>query len=116
MGYKHFKFSEFACKCGCGENKISHEFVKKLDACREEAGVPFLITSGYRCVKHNKKVGGVADSSHTRGYAADIAFGRNMTVILGACRKHFKRVGVYKNKNFVHVDIDPDKTDAVWQQ
>lgn len=35
-------------------------------------GKPIIITSGYRCPKLNQKVGGVANSWHTQGNAADI--------------------------------------------
>lgn len=41
-------------------------------------GVPIVVSSGYRCPVLNKAVGGVPESHHTLGYAADIeapAFG-----------------------------------------
>lgn len=43
-----------------------------LDPMREAWGGPLLVTSGYRCKALNKAVGGVADSAHLYGYAADI--------------------------------------------
>lgn len=43
-----------------------------LDPLREKYGKPIVVTSGYRCPKLNKAVGGVARSQHTKGEAADI--------------------------------------------
>lgn len=43
-----------------------------LDPLRRLYGKPIIITSGYRCTELNKKVGGVANSWHTQGNAADI--------------------------------------------
>lgn len=43
-----------------------------LDPLRERWQSPIFVTSGYRCPLLNKKVGGVANSYHLRGMAADI--------------------------------------------
>lgn len=43
-----------------------------LDPLRRMYGKPIVITSGYRSPQLNKKVGGVANSWHTQGNAADI--------------------------------------------
>lgn len=43
-----------------------------LDPLRRLYGKPIVITSGYRCPELNQKVGGVANSWHTQGNAADI--------------------------------------------
>lgn len=43
-----------------------------LDPLRRIHQQPIIITSGYRCEKLNKAVGGVANSWHTKGNAADI--------------------------------------------
>lgn len=43
-----------------------------LDPLRRIHLKPIIITSGYRCEKLNKAVGGVANSWHTKGNAADI--------------------------------------------
>ena len=43
-----------------------------LDPLRRIIRSPIIITSGYRCSALNKAVGGVANSWHTKGNAADI--------------------------------------------
>ena len=68
---KYFKDSEFACPC-CGLN-LEKDGIKRIaDEIREHFGRPAIITSGTRCIKHNKEVGGVAGSYHTTGNAIDI--------------------------------------------
>lgn len=43
-----------------------------LDPLRRLYKKPIIINSGYRCLELNKAVGGVANSWHTKGNAADI--------------------------------------------
>jgi hypothetical protein len=43
-----------------------------LDPLREAYGKPIVVTSGYRCTKLNRAVGGAARSQHCKGQAADI--------------------------------------------
>jgi hypothetical protein len=45
---------------------------KVLDPLREAYGKPIQVNSGYRCRKLNKVVGGVSNSQHIEGKAADI--------------------------------------------
>lgn len=43
-----------------------------LDPLREAYGKPIYVNSGYRCPELNKAVGGVSNSQHIKGQAADI--------------------------------------------
>lgn len=43
-----------------------------LDPLREAYGKPIVVTSGFRCHRLNRAVGGVAKSQHMKGEAADI--------------------------------------------
>lgn len=62
------------------DNTPSSEVIKNLqygvdmvlDPLRRLYGKPIIITSGYRCQKLNNLVGGVKNSWHTKGNAADI--------------------------------------------
>jgi len=111
---KHFTDKEFNCRC-CGKLNISANLVLKLDLARDLAETPFIITSGYRCQKHNKKVGGVKDSAHVKGLAVDIAVQNNITrlsILRGLIIAGFRRIGI--GSNFIHVDIDNSKANNVW--
>lgn len=80
---EHFDSSEFACKCGCGELNygadISPKLVAVLERMRQRCGKPIIITSAYRCPSHNLKEGGVANSQHVLGQAADILVPNGIT-------------------------------------
>lgn len=68
----HFRLREFQCRC-CGLVRIEPELVAALERLREAlGGRPLLITSGWRCSRHNAAVGGAARSRHLAGRAADI--------------------------------------------
>lgn len=69
---KYFRKEEFTCKCGCKMNNIDLRLIKVLDEIREHLGQACIVTSGCRCSKHNKAVGGVQGSRHVLGKAADI--------------------------------------------
>ena len=51
-----------------------------LDPLRKLWGQPIIVTSGFRCTKLNRLVGGVAKSQHTKGQAADIRTVENTTM------------------------------------
>ena len=113
---KYFKLDEFDSPDhkGSGVNMDSN-FLELLNNAREIAGIPFKITSGYRTSEHNKKVGGVQNSSHLNGLAADIAvvLGNERYIILNALIKAgFKRLGIAKT--FIHCDTDNSKPNSVW--
>lgn len=58
---------------GTKEKKALEALVDNvLDPVREIYGRPIRVTSGYRNPKVNRLVGGVVNSHHTYGYAADI--------------------------------------------
>lgn len=109
MSWKYFKESEFTCKCGCGFNNVDSSLVDILDSIRDKVGFPLQVLSGSRCATHNKKVGGVPSSAHTKGKAADIlmATSNRRYKFLSYAFLKFPRVGVYDT--FIHVDIDESK-------
>ena len=73
---KYFKKQEFACKCGKYCNgypaEIDMDMVKIADQIRARIGKPITINSGLRCKTHNANVGGVSNSQHLYGNAADL--------------------------------------------
>ena len=108
---KYFKLSEFDSPdmVGSGE-AMDKEFLSKLDQARSLCDIPFRITSGYRTEDHNRKVKGVSNSSHKKGYAADIACTDSVKrhkIITSLLKAGFTRIGIAKT--FIHVDNDPSK-------
>lgn len=113
MRFQYFALREFFCKC-CGASNMSLPFVRKLDDARAIAGVPFVITSGYRCAAHNAKEGGAKNSAHLYGLAADISAPNSATrlaIVDALLMTGFTRLGI--GKTFVHVDDDLTKPQRV---
>lgn len=103
----NFKISEFACKDGSDEIRISDKLPIILQAIRDHFGHPVTITSGYRTEAYNTAIGGAKASQHVRGTAADI-------VITGVSPERVARysekllgttggIGLYSG--FTHVDV-----------
>ena len=72
---------------------------------------PIYITSGYRCPEYNQKIGGVVNSYHCIGLAADIQV-KDISLIdlLGYAEEiDFAGIGFYEKKNFLHLDVRPTK-------
>ena len=110
-----FQAHEFECRCGCGRLKIDPELIEMLYEARLQAGIPFVVTSGYRCPAHNGHVGGVSGSAHTLGKAADIranSMVARMKVLDALLRVGFPRVGIARE--FLHCDVDWEKPLGVY--
>ena len=113
----HFTRSEFVCKCGCGHCPVQPELLDGLEKFRAIVGKPVLITSGCRCEKHNRNVGGVprdpnkkgeSGSLHMYGKAADIKVkGMTPAQMLKVAESipEFASGGIGRYKTFLHVDI-----------
>ena len=107
---KNFKVSEFACK-HCGENKIDQRVLNMCQEIRDYLNVPVRINSGYRCEIHNKNVGGVKGSKHTKGFAADLSCELGAKKLFDAVKDLHDNKGklrdldyCIKYKNFIHID------------
>jgi len=102
---KNFKLSELMCKCGQCEEQIVHDdLVSYLQELRDLYGHPIKITSAYRCPNHNENVGGVLNSSHVKGWAADLQCD-SLPILEEIIDQMFseKSLGVYDV--FIHTDI-----------
>jgi uncharacterized protein YcbK (DUF882 family) len=87
-----------------------------LDGARELAGVPFVITSAFRCKTHNANEGGRDQSAHLFGYAVDIVAADNHSrfrIVYGLIHAGFTRIIIYKDKKFIHADIDGTKPNEI---
>ena len=111
----NFNLSEFACKSGEETPEeiipVLKELAEQLQALREETGLPIRINSGYRSPAHNAKIGGVKNSQHTKGTAADI-------VVVGQSPRETRRIiqtliksgkmeegGIGAYTSFTHYDL-----------
>lgn len=74
-GIHYFNREEFRCKCPrCGGFPVEprESLVRTVDEIRRRLGKPIIISSGVRCKEHNAEVGGVSNSQHLYGIAADL--------------------------------------------
>lgn len=105
-GTLHFKISEFHSKDGGGLLKggMDSKLITTLEQLRYNlGGKAIVINSGYRTAAHNKRVGGVSNSQHLYGKAADIVVkGVKPSTVYQAADKLFNGVGKYST--FTHVD------------
>lgn len=114
---KYFDEHEFACHCDRHgvdaeghpilDHIIDKRLVDVLDRIRERLGVPITVNSGYRCPEHNAEVGGVPDSQHVLGTAADITYDGVDVDYLAEIAEECGAdgIGKYYHQDFVHVDV-----------
>lgn len=114
---KNFSRSEFKCKCGkCNCDDVDPKLVQGLQELRDITGEPIIINSAVRCPEHNKAVGGVSNSQHVKGKAADIRIkGMSPEKLAEYAEKIdvFKNGGIGTYNTFVHVDVRGHK--ARWR-
>ena len=115
---KDFSAAEFACKCGkCGLPKSVHPaLVAGLQRMRDQVNVALTISSGARCVEHNRAVGGVGKSEHIVTPEDPVCKAADVEIEGMTSEQAFKvaetipefenaGVGVYDPDRIVHVDI-----------
>lgn len=108
--YKHFSDEEVY--------GLDADLCYRLDKAREYCGFPIIITCGLRTPERNAEIGAKPDSSHLKGYAADLkrppgddeaiqlawALGLSGLDRIEICDKH------------LHVCVDPSKKHpCVWR-
>lgn len=112
----HFRVREFASKDGYDKVLIDDDLITLLENIRSAAGGAVTLNSAYRSPEHNKAVGGVSNSQHTKGTAADIVVSGTDPLTVGQIAEHFLGnhggIGVYTT--FTHVDTR--KTRSRWDQ
>lgn len=107
----NFKVKEFACADGSDPIFISPDLVSVLQKIRTHFGKPVTITSAYRTPTHNAKIGGVSDSQHLYGTAADIKVKDVSPARVAQYAEQILTnkggIGVYET--FIHIDVRPVK-------
>jgi uncharacterized protein YcbK (DUF882 family) len=121
---KNFSLSEFQSKCGREMPEDVKQNIQKLanslQVLRDKLGKSISINSGYRSLEHNAKRGGVKNSQHVLGKAADIAVqGLTTKQVASEIEKLIASgdmlqggIGIYPT--FVHYDIR--KIRARWEK
>lgn len=113
---KNFTKEELQCRCGCGRYNVDTEFLVRIQAYRYMLGLSMNVTSCGRCVKHNKEVGGAANSCHeceTKPATAMDFYCSNMKKAYDlACKCGlFNEVIWYTKKHFIHLGLDRKQKD-----
>lgn len=83
-----------------------------LDPLREAWGKPLRVSSGYRCQKLNSAVGGVKNSQHLTGQAADIDTGsktenKRLFALVQSLKLPFDQLIDEKSFSWVHMSYSP---------
>ena len=117
MVSKYFSADEVSCHC-CGRNGTKQVLLDFLDDLREAIGQPLFLTCAYRCPSHNAEVGGVPNSQHVLGYAADCyCDGLTVHQLAEAGRRlNADGIGIYEYSQFVHFDVRDGRigSDIIW--
>jgi len=110
---EHFSTKELSCQCSytdCVEQRVSCHLIDKLEMIRIDVAEPLVITSAYRCTKHQEDIrnSGVSTvvakkSTHELGDAVDCRPKSGMnSAFEGICSSEFTSIGVAIN--FLHLD------------
>ena len=107
--------TELQCRCGCGKFNYDDSFLIRLQAFRYLIDEKLTVTSGCRCINHNKKVGGVDTSLHQceikKAAAIDVTNSNCQNIYTKACNSGlFNEVIFYKKKNIVHLGWDKNQS------
>ena len=121
---RYFSIDEFDSPDlpGSGEF-MSQDFLDLLEKARERAGIPFVITSGYRTREHSENLKSQGykvskDSAHRLGLAADIkctTSADRYKIIEALLYVGINRIGV--GRSFIHADLDNRKhkpIEVIW--
>jgi len=116
---RHLARHEIACKCGCGYGLKDFDFspitVLAFEKIRVEVSkfigtdTPIEVSSGCRCIEHNRNIGGAPHSRHMKGDALDLVkpVGIDYDDFYEVCDSVIGDkggVGYYLGNSFIHID------------
>ena len=119
---ENFSLDEFVNESDGYACILDNRLIEAMQKLRNVVG-SIQVTSGYRTPEYNKKVGGVEDSYHLTGQAADCRFDftgwteKSMSKLFESCG--FSNAGFYtidgkpgSKLNRVHLDVGPCRNGA----
>ncbi len=123
----YFTLDELKCKCGDCEStgdEMQPEFMRYITFLRRKCNFPFIVTSAYRCPKHNASVSKGKYGAHTLGQAMDIKVKGELAIRLlrfaTEYPQYFTGIGIKQNghSRFIHIDNVKDNEKiprpAIW--
>ena len=118
MDKNYFSLREIYVNCSNPEiskaqkSPVVRMFISKLrntlNVVREYVNEPIYVTSWYRDCDHNKRVGGVRNSHHLTGGAADVTCS-NLDNLLQKCLSMSQFTQIIRYDAFIHLSIIPTK-------
>ena len=102
---EHFSRRELQSQDGACD--MGSAFLEALEHYRRHLGRPVHLTSGYRSVADNQRVGGAPLSQHLYGRAVDLARGSRMSLPELRRLHIFTGLGVSRDGSVSHVDTRP---------
>lgn len=122
--FEEFERSEIAEKYNIN-NKITKDLIRNnikelvfnvLQPLRDKINKPINISSGYRCLKLNEKVGGVPTSQHVMGQAADITVddmtSYEIASVIIEMGLPFDQMGLYDD--FIHISVSSRQRNMIF--
>lgn len=100
-----FRVAEFACRDGSDVVLIHPSLVRLLEMIRDATEAPLHILSAYRTPSHNRAIGGVAQSAHLYGFAADVVSREVSPEMVAQLADGLNAGGVGRYDTFTHVDV-----------
>ena len=111
---KNFKAAELKCSC-CGADGVKQWALDKIQAVRDDANRPLVLTSAYRCANHPDEAKKPKPGQHKKGVGFDIKVNngveRMQLVELGI--KHGAK-GIGVARGFVHLDWRNSSVPVMW--
>lgn len=108
--WRNFSPAEVACRDG--SLRVNEDAMDRLQALRNAIGKPMIVTSAYRSVSHNRKVGGAERSKHLLAKAFDIRMDNHdpLEFEFAAREAGFLGFGYYPKQGFMHIDTGPARS------
>ena len=93
---------------------LMKQFIIDLE---DNLGYELTCTSGYRSIDHPVEVNKIKRGEHTEGLAIDVvAIGGNQVydIVSSAISLGCKRIGIDRDRNFIHLGLSPNRITSIW--